>query len=389
MDGDQWDLSAGLVGSFTQDQLAWLRDQLQDGRPTMLFFHHPPVDAAPAPGEDSLCGVIEDHPGTVKAIFAGHLHGFWAGEFCGLDYRLVGNTNPSQAFYYLVEYDGATDTLTVVNEDDLPTGTLPEFDCDPAHGQVTDPASAVGTLQEVHAGSMVSNLPGLEGFQGDKLEDFPPVIRFDAWDGQAALWKASLTLGITQGGYATYVEGTPCETINVVLDGNCLVSDPVAFELDAAPILQAALGIPLDPDWTVRADVESLWIEAKVSESGGVLTLSDGLLHMAASGTRTIADLRTVFVDEYCAGSLSGCVPGAEGMPDCPAGAGPDFYVEIPESCDMTLGGMSMRFILLFASSYPLDNINLTGEMWTTTLEVSAEPKPGFADPKLFSNCPL
>lgn len=387
MAGDQWDLSAGLVGSFTPDQLAWLRDQLVMGMPTLLFFHHPPVDTAPTDGQDSLCEVIKDHPDTVRAVFAGHLHGFWNGDFCGIKYRLVGNTDPDQAFYYLVEYDGATDTLTVVNEADLPTGTLPEFECASGQGQLADPTAAVGTLQTVHAGSMVSNLPGLEGFQGDALDDFPPVIRFESWDAGSGSWAANLTLGISQGGYIVYTDGIPCAALVMELDGVCATSNAVAFDLDAAPILEAALGIPVDPDWVLRAAVENLWVEAKVEEVGGVPVLTEGLLHLAASATQTIEDLKTIVANEYCAGKLAGCVPGEEGMPACPGEVTPGFFDQVPESCDMTLGGLSMRFILLFAASYPLDNINLQGELWTTPITVSDTPAAGFADPLLFSNC--
>lgn len=389
MGGDQWDKSAGLVGSFTQGQLSWLRDRLQPGMPTLLFFHHPPVDAAPAPGEDSLCGVIQDHPGTVKAIFAGHLHGFWIGDFCGVKYRLVGNTDPAQAFYYLVEYNGATDTLTIVNEAEIPAGTLPEFECDPAEGNVADPAAAVGSLHIISAGTMVSNLPGLEGFQGEGLSDFPPVVKFDAWVADPGHWEASLTLGISEGGFIRYVEGTPCEALTLTLDGDCLVSDQTSLELDVAPILEAALGMPLDPDWLLRATVENLWIEAQVDEPDGTPVLSAGLLHLTASATQAVADLKTIFVGEYCEGKLAGCVPGEGDMPFCPAEPGPDFYDAVPESCDMAVSGLSLRFILLFAASYPLDNIILVGEMWSTPVETSDTPQPGFADKLLFSNCTL
>ena len=389
MAGDQWDKSAGLVGSFTPDQLTWLRDQLVTGMPTLLFFHHPPVNTAPTDGQDSLCEVMKDHPGTVRAVFAGHLHGFWNGDFCGVKYRLVGNTDPDQAFYYLVEYDGATDTLTVINEADLPSGTLPEFECAPDQGTVADPASAVGTIQVVHAGSMVSNLPSLEGFQGDKLDDFPPVIQFESWNAGTGSWLVNLTLGISQGGFIAYTEGIPCEAMVMELDGVCLTSNAVSFELDAAPILEAALGIPVNPDWVLRATVENLWFEARVEEVGGVPVFKEGLLHLAASATRTIEDLKFIMADEYCAGKLAGCVPGDEGMPTCPAEVTSGFYDQVPESCDMTLGGLSMRFILLFAASYPLDNINLQGELWSTPVAVSDTPAPGFADTLLFSNCTL
>ena len=146
--GDNWSASNGLTAEFSDAQLAWLRLQLSVGLPTVMLLHHPPTSDTLTPAGDSLCKAVLDHPGVVKAFFAGHLHGFWRGQACGgVPYWLVGNTDPDKPFYYLVEVDGVTGAVTVLNEADVPFGTIPTFTCDPASGVLANPAGLAGTHQ--------------------------------------------------------------------------------------------------------------------------------------------------------------------------------------------------------------------------------------------------
>lgn len=80
--------------SFGADQLAWLDQQLADGLPTFLVFHHPPnfvrqAEDPTGPNPD-LFAVIDRHGDTVQAIFTGHMHlwmdttGMWGRPGYGL-----------------------------------------------------------------------------------------------------------------------------------------------------------------------------------------------------------------------------------------------------------------------------------------------------------------
>lgn len=369
----------GLVGAFTTLQLAWLEEALDGGLPTFLFMHHPPT------ADGGLCDVIHAHPGLVKAIFAGHLHGFWRGEACGVPYLLASDTAPSKTFYYLVEYDREEDRLAIVNEADLPFGQMPEYDCDPASGPVVDPDAAVGTHQVVRLGSMVSNLPGLEGFTGDQLSDMPFVLHIDGWDEAARTWRARLTFGKDKGGFSAYVAGMPCPDMDLSLRGACATGTQVAFDMNILPILSVVGGIWIDPTWVARIEVESLWIEGHVTEEGGVPRLDDGLVHLAGKGTRALEDLKGILVSEYCAGDIGACQPGTGDMPACPDGAGPEFFEEVPESCDVPVGSLGLRFVLSFLSSYPLDNVSVSGEVTTEVRPAAGTVTPGSVDEKLFS----
>ena len=68
MGGDQAEPTRGMVGSFSDEQLDWLRAEVKDGRPTILFFHHPPANIE-TPTGDSLCAVIEENRDTIIHSF--------------------------------------------------------------------------------------------------------------------------------------------------------------------------------------------------------------------------------------------------------------------------------------------------------------------------------
>ncbi len=389
MAGSQWLSSSGLVGSFTGAQLAWLRTQVADGMPTILFFHHPPTEELASGGEDTLCQVITDHPGVFQGVFAGHLHGFWKGTFCGLPYYLVRNVDPSGVFYYLVEFDPEARRLTIVNESEIPFGSLPEFRCDPAGEPLEDPSAAVGTVQVLHLGTISTNLPGLTGFEGDGLDDMPFVFRLDSWDPGTRRFEGRMTFARRQGDYYGSLDEVSCVDFPVQMDGPCATGGPTRMEMDLAPLLRALLGVPLDPAWHVRLEVQELTLQARFDDSGGVPQVAEGLLEIHATGRKALDDLDGILVGEYCRGAISGCMPGSSGtMPPCggdPPQVDPD---GIPEECDVLIGGYSLRFLKTFLSSYPLDNMLLVGEAWSIAAPESSTPVPGGADPQVFDDGP-
>ena len=385
MSGNLWETDHGLVGSYSDAQLAWLRGKLADGLPTIVFTHHPPNGDAKTAGGDSLCDAVASGGTQVKAIFAGHLHGFWKGTACGRPYYLVGSGDPTKTFHYEVEYDADTDTLTLVNEKDIPFEVVPTFECDATTGTVADPTATVDRYQVMHIGNIVTNLPGLESTTGAKLESIPPVLRMDAWDAATSTWHARLTLGRTSAGYVTYLKGGPCATLDLKLTAPCVLSSESSFELNALPVLGLLLGLTVDPTWKARLDVRSLWIEGHMNDVNGAPAIDKGLLHLAASGTKALGDLKVIVVGEYCAGTISGCTPGTTDNPACPAVADATFFDQVPEACDVPVGSLSVRLLLNFLAAYPLDNLVIVGDLTTDVRPGSSTAANGAVSNQLFA----
>jgi len=387
-EGDLWLPNAGLVGSYTDPQLAWLRAQLADGRPTLLFTHHPPAPGITTTGGDSLCAALEEHPGVVKAIFAGHLHGFWKGDYCGVPYYLVSNVVPGKVFYYLVEYDGAQDVLTLVNEAELPFPDLPELTCDPLAGGFEDPGAAVGSHQVLRVGSMVTNLPGLEGFDGRELDASPFVLHPDEWDAATGTLRARFTMArASVTNFVGPLDGAPCLALDLDVSGPCVVSGSQAFELDVAPLVGSLLNEWIDPAWHIRFDIESLWFEGRMgTDAEGAPVVEDGLLHLSGTGTRALDDLRGILVAEYCAGAIAACQPGSSAqLPACDGSEDATFFDRIPTSCDTTIGSLPLRFVITFMGSYPLENVILVGQFRTESRPTSPTSRAGAVDETLFT----
>ena len=386
MAGDLWLDNAGLVGSFTDDQMTLVREEVADGRPTILFFHHPPVPGITAPAGDSLCEIIGDYPGTVKGVFSGHLHGFWQGDFCGVPYFLVRDFSTATS-HLLVEYDAPADALTVLNSEDFSFGEQPEIECNPEAAGLSDPGAAVTTNQLIHVGGVVSNLPGLEGFDGDAMDKVPLVLRVNSWDPTEQQFHAELTVGQKNDGWVEYTAGSPCSDIVLNVDGPCVVSDSVALWLDALTLVESWTGVVVDVPGQVRISIESLWFEAELVEEDGVPHIDEGVVHMNGSGTQALEDLQLILINEYCAGNIDGCEPGSsDSFPACPAEPDLSFFDSVPPACDVDVGQYELRFFLMFLSSYPLDNITLVGEFSTEVRPVSDESEDGSIDSRLFAN---
>jgi hypothetical protein len=389
MQGDTWASSNGLTAETSDAQLAWLRQQLAGGLPTVLLIHHPPTGESQTPTGDSLCQAIQDSPGVVKAVFAGHLHGFWKGDACGgVPYWLVANTDASKPFYFLVEVDGVTGAVTIVNEAEVPFGTVPTFTCDPATAGLAVPDAVVGTHQVIHVGHMVSNLPGLEGIEGDGLDKVPLVLRLDAWDAVTNEIQARLSQGLPEAGFIGVLDGAPCVPMVFDVAGPCASSRNVAFEMDLLPLLRAMLDVTPDPSWRARLEITGFRLEASLTATDGTPRFDKGLLHISASGLKALDDLRGILVSEYCGGRIVDCVPGATDMPACPTPADSAFFDQVPEACDVSVGTYSLRLVLGLLAAYPLDNVALIGEFTTEPRNAVAVPEAGALSDAMFSTAP-
>jgi len=148
----------GSCGSFGEEQVAWLEQQLSDGAPCVLFFHHAlaldnaaaagfsaamPFEVPRAEGEyekyagteyegwtDPIYEVLERHADQILAVFVGHGHWFVLDEWQGFPVMMtdsVGNSvllttieqgdGEQPMRYHLVEYNLTRDTLAIANED--------------------------------------------------------------------------------------------------------------------------------------------------------------------------------------------------------------------------------------------------------------------------------
>ena len=146
------------VGSFGEEQVAWLEQQLSDGEPAVLFFHHPlaldnaagagfsaalPFEVPRAEGEyekyegteyegwtDPIYPLLERFADQILAIFVGHGHWFVHDDLDGVPVMMtdsVGNSVLQTSLgegdeaepmrYHLVECNVTQATLAITNED--------------------------------------------------------------------------------------------------------------------------------------------------------------------------------------------------------------------------------------------------------------------------------
>ena len=145
-------------GSFGPEQLAWLEQQLADGVPSVLFFHHAlaldnavaagfsaamPFEVPRAEGDyakyegteyedwtDPIYALLDQFADQILAIFVGHGHWFVRDELGSVPVMMtdsVGNSVLQTSIgegdeaepmrYHLVECDLGSGTLSIANED--------------------------------------------------------------------------------------------------------------------------------------------------------------------------------------------------------------------------------------------------------------------------------
>lgn len=90
LDASRWD----TVGAFPLTQIDWLVDDLEanrDARHTLVFFHKPFwIETIAQDKPDTLHSIFADY--GVDAVFNGHYHDYFVGEFDGVKYTTVGSS---------------------------------------------------------------------------------------------------------------------------------------------------------------------------------------------------------------------------------------------------------------------------------------------------------
>ena len=129
--GDTWDPEQPLYdrdfGSFGAEQLAWLDEELAEGKPSVLFFHNPPllIRASERPDDalTDLFQVVDAHTDVVQAIFTGHMHlwmdftSAWPVPGWGLAATRYDSRN-----FWVVDIDPEAGTLEIPQLDDAAWG---------------------------------------------------------------------------------------------------------------------------------------------------------------------------------------------------------------------------------------------------------------------------
>ncbi len=388
MQGELWDISLGLSGSFGAEQLTWLDAQLQEGAPAVLFLHHPPELTEEIEGQATLTDIVAAHNDTVLGIFAGHLHLWSRTELVGVPVYLTA-ANQDGVAYHHVKVEPDSMTLTILNEDEIDYGDFEISACDPmGKVPVEDWGLFEGSVQHLLIESAVAEPSGFGEYLEEAIKMLPLVISFESPDPSGKVLPGHLTIGTYVGNgvgavppYVEAVDGAPCLIINLLLDNPCFLSQPVNLTMDIAK----GLGLPLPPGWNMRVGLTEVQLQG-YGTSDGEPVLTDGLLTMGVDLNLTIADVQQIVVDEYCASKIASCAPGSDGMPACPEGTvGPEFFSEIPTNCDVMLAGFGLRMILTLIATVPDGKGSISALYETWHPEPSETAKAGGYAPDLFS----
>ncbi len=387
-----WGETHGLMGKFSTEQFEWLRTELDSGKPAMLFFHHPPSSFAPVSPGGQLCEVLEEYPGQVKAIFAGHLHGFFKGDYCGVPYYMVENFQAAENKWFEVEYNATTDTLTLLNEADIPFPVVPDFTCEPGESTITDPAAATGTFQRMTVSEGVSDATGLGEMLGEMMSAIPFVFSFDGYNSENGYQsRLSIASRWEIDNYLTYVDGSPCLEIPLRWKEGapCFEAGPVSMLVQLIPFLSAVSDDPVNPEWSAALDIRNMVLEGRIGDDGqGVPVIVDGIITATLMRDQTLNDMKTILVNEYCGGRTSGCTPGEGTLPACAAeldeAAVATIYEAIAYKCDTQIMGFGAQMLIDMVATLP-DETHITGKLGSEVLAVAPLEDGGAITDQIFS----
>ncbi len=401
MEEGTWGETHGLMGRFSEAQMDWLRTQLSTGKPSFLFFHHPPTMLAPMPDDTTLCDVLSQYPGTVKGIFTGHMHYFWKATYCDTPFYIVQNFSGGADQYYEVEYDIASDTVTLLNEAAIPFPVLPQFECAAGESTVATPEAGAGTVQQLVIENGVSDASGIGEMLGSGLSNIPFVLAVDRYtDGAGFATRLTIASRWETDGFLTYVDGSPCEALDLVYREGipCFEGGPVHVSAQLIPFLTAVGDDPVDPSWQAVLEIRDLDVAGKIGNDGnGVPIIADGIVTATLLRDPTLMDLKEILVGEYCKGTTDGCpTPGANGLPACPqaldTAAVDGIYAGIQYRCDFQIVGFGMQSIIDMVAMLP-ETVHLSGDIRsqvlvpTATVEGGGNVSSGLFDTAEGRNC--
>jgi len=111
--------------SFGEEQLMWLEAELQQGKPTILYFHYPLMLIKPYEiGDLGIVSLLRQYRETIKLVVAGHLHKWLQfGEMYGPPHYLCASTRYDKTAFMIFDVDTRLQTLRVANWDRIRWGT--------------------------------------------------------------------------------------------------------------------------------------------------------------------------------------------------------------------------------------------------------------------------
>ena len=118
-------------GSFGQEQLEWMRGLLQDGLPTILLFHQPPLLLAKTEPDGPLSfeGVVKEFEDTIVYGLCGHWHRWVPFKIGKVPVLAISSTRYDEDAMVVVRVDTKTSTVEIINEiSKLPVPDTPRFD---------------------------------------------------------------------------------------------------------------------------------------------------------------------------------------------------------------------------------------------------------------------
>lgn len=383
MHGDRWSESLGLNGSMGAQQLQWLDAELADGKPALLFLHHPPSTVLES-GDTTLEDVISQHATNILAVFVGHVHVFAREELAGVPVYVTGAGFRGEAYHH-VKVDPAQGTVEILNDVDY--GETEEFVCPGAQSApLPDPGVLEGKVLEIRIPDAHIVPLGLGTYLRDMVAGIPIALKL----GPAAsgTLSARLTTGSFQGdaegetpAYIKGVKGADCVAVELALEGACFSSAPVDFRVDLAKLL----GLPLPSGWKIRADFQALTLAGQFDEQGNVV---GGSLRTKLDLGVGLEDVKEIIVTQYCAGKQTECKPGIKGRPVCPEQPGVAFFDELPVECDVEIAGVGLRMLFAILSSVPDYTVELDANYSTHLAAESATASAGAVDANLFAVTP-
>jgi hypothetical protein len=385
--GPLWDLTGGLSGSFGEEQLLWLEQELAEGLPTVLFFHHPPDLIHELEGTLTLEDVVTAHQNQILAMFAGHLHLWSKGEFAGVPLFLTAANQDGVAFHH-VATNPTEGTVTILNEDDIDYGEPILSECSPAdHAPINDLSGLAQSVHHLVLQDAVAEPAGFAEYVEEGLAMMPMLVRFGQLDpgGMAipALFSIGNYYGNAVGGLPPYIETLhdgPCVAFDMLVTDPCFLHQPFTITVD----LSQAFSLPLPADWKVRLRLSHIEFQGRFTAANTPL-LVDGIVTLVYDLNPTKEDMENIIIEAYCNDEIADCSPGTENMPACPEKPSAAFFPEVPVTCDVKAMGFGLRMLYTIINQVPDGTGTLTATYSSRLPDSSTQPVPGGYESDLFS----
>ncbi len=382
MQGDLWGISDGLNGSAGREQLEWLDGLLSDGRPAVLFMHHPPSTVL-EDDEISVESTITDHAENVLAVFAGHLHLWSRSDSSGVPIYLTEAGWDGDGIHH-VRVDPEAGTVEILNEALIDYGEVEATACDPAAQEPLGDLSAFqGALVEVLVTDAAATPEGFGTYLEEAVTMVPMVFKFGPPDPSGLALPSLLAAGRFVGEgvpgkppYIGAIDGAEPLSVSLAVDDPCFMTSPAILTFD----LGQAFGLPLKPGWAIRVDLTELIFEGQLTAAPGI---EEGVFHATVDLAPGVVDIKTIVTSEYCAGAIPNCAPGTGTMPACPDGPDLAFFDEIPVTCDVNVYGIGIRMVLAMLETVP-DYLAYMDAGFITYVGTPGLGAPGEVDPAMF-----